>query len=80
MSEWHKDDSGLSLRDIERRQPYALEAHAFVPSKRLTWLICKRCGLLTLRNPLTAWCVKMGCNAANHPEYAARCKATRPRP
>lgn len=76
MIEWHKDDSGLTLKDIERRQPYKLEPHAFAPVKRLAWLRCKHCGLLTLRNDLTAWCIRMGCNAEDHPEFRARCKRT----
>lgn len=79
MAEWERDDSGLSLRDIERRQPYKFEAHHFAASKKLPWLRCKHCGLLTLRNELTAWCTKMGCNASDHPEYASRCRNARPR-
>lgn len=76
---WERDDSGLSLRDIERKQVYHLEPHAFVPSKKLAWLRCKHCGLLTLRNELTDWAIRMGCNAKDHPDYAARCKNARPK-
>lgn len=77
MTDWQKDDSGLSIRDIERRQTYKLEPHAFVPAKKLAWLRCKKCGLLTLRNQLTEWCERMGCNASDHPEYSSRCKAAK---
>lgn len=76
---WERDDSGLSIKDIEKRQPYKLEPHAFAPSKKLPWLRCKRCGLLTLRNEFTEWCIRMGCNASDHPEYAARCRNAKPR-
>lgn len=76
---WERDDSGFSIRDIEKRQAYKLEPHHFTPSKKLAWLRCKHCGLLTLRNALTEWAVKMGCNVADHPEYASRCKNSRPR-
>jgi hypothetical protein len=79
MTDWQRDDSGLSIRDIERRQPYKLEPHAFAPSKKLAWLRCKTCGLLTLRNALTDWCIRMGCNASDHPEYTSKCRARRPR-
>lgn len=79
MADWARDDSGLSLRDIERRQPYKLEPHVFKVSKKLPWLRCQRCGLLNLRNELTAWCMKMGCNASDHPEFAARCRNSKPR-
>jgi hypothetical protein len=76
---WERDDSGLSIRDIERRQPYRLEPHTFAPTKKLAWLRCKNCGLLTLRNELTEWCIRMGCNAHDHPEYAARCRTAKPK-
>lgn len=76
---WERDDSGLSLRDVERKQAYRFEAHHFVVMKRMPWLRCKSCGLLTLRNELTAWTMKMGCNASDHPEYVSRCRNARPR-
>lgn len=79
MVEWTRDDSGLAIRDIERRQPYKLEPHEFGVTKKLPWARCKRCGLLTLRNDFTAWVTRMGCNASDHPEYAARCRNTKPR-
>lgn len=79
MTDWQRDDSGLSVREIERRPPYKLEPHSFRASKKLPWQRCQNCGLLTLRNDLTAWCIKVGCNAADHPEYAARCRAARGR-
>jgi hypothetical protein len=77
--DWSKDESGLSIRDIETKQPYKLEPHSFAPVKKIAWLRCKHCGLLTLKNELTSWCVKMGCNANNHPEYASRCRNAKPR-
>ncbi len=79
MIEWRKDDSGLSVRDIERRQPFRMEPHCFVPVRRLAWLRCRHCGLLALRNDLTAWCIKAGCNAKDHPEHASRVRNARPK-
>lgn len=76
---WERDDSGISIRDIERKQSYVMQPHHFVASKKLAWLRCKHCGLLTLRNDLTAWATKMGCNASDHPEYVARCKSAKAR-
>jgi hypothetical protein len=55
MAEWERDDSGLSIRDIEKREPYKLEPHHFANVKRLPWLRCKRCGLLTLRSDHCPW-------------------------
>lgn len=80
MADWEKDDSGLSLRDISRKNAYKLEAHSFTTlSKRIAWLYCKHCGLLSLRNELTEWCRRMGCNYSDHPEYGARCRSARPK-
>jgi hypothetical protein len=77
--EWERDDSGLTLHDIERRQPYKMEPHVFATVKKIPWARCKRCGLLTLRNDLTSWCTRMGCNASDHPEYASRCRNSKAR-
>ena len=73
MSEWSADDSGLTLAQIETKQPYRFEPHAFVTRRRITWPVCRRCGLVLLRNDLTDWCVKRGCDANNHPEFRAAC-------
>lgn len=78
--DWQKDDSGLSLRDISKKQAYKMEPHIFTTfSKRLPYLVCKHCGLLSLRNELTEWCRRMGCNASDHPEYNARCRSAKPK-
>ncbi len=79
MSDWEKDDSGLSIREIQRKQAYKMESHQFGPVKKLAYLRCKHCGLITLRNALTEWCTRMGCNASDHPEYASRVRNSKPR-
>ncbi len=38
-------------------------------SKTLPWLYCPKCGLLYLRNPITRWCIKMGCDHEYHNQY-----------
>lgn len=76
---WERDDSGLSVAQFNAKQPYRLEPHQFGTRKGIPWSSCKSCGLLNLRNELTAWCVKMGCNASDHPEYSARCRNSRPK-
>ena len=45
--------------------------HTFTQPKRLPWSVCTGCGLIRLRNALTDWCVRQGCNHADHPGYAA---------
>lgn len=72
--DWEKDTSGLSLDDLQRAQPYKMEGHSWVSSKKLPWPYCKRCKLLKLRNRLTDWCVKHGCNSADHPGYKSAVK------
>lgn len=79
MSEWERDDSGLTLAQIAAKQPYKLVPHAFGVRKKIPWMICKGCGLLNLRNDLTEWCVKVGCNASDHPEWSSRVRNSRPR-
>lgn len=75
MADWEKDDSGFSIREIGRKQPYKMEPHSFTKlSKSFPWLYCKHCGLVSLRNELTEWCRRMGCNASDHPEYFSRCR------
>ncbi len=79
MSVWEKDDSGLSLREIQRKVAYKMEPHHFAVVKRIPWLRCKSCGLVTLRNALTEWATRMGCNASDHPEYSSRVRNSKPR-
>lgn len=47
------------------------EPHVFVSiTKRLTIPMCRKCGLVRLRNALSDWCVKHGCNYDEHPGFA----------
>jgi hypothetical protein len=49
---------------------YSFEAHKPRKlSKSLPWLYCAYCGLLYLRNPITKWCIKMGCNHSYHTQF-----------
>ena len=76
--EWEKDASGISLREIEAKQAYKHEPHNLKPMKRFPWLVCQKCGLVTLRNSITEWCLRMGCNAGDHSGYkAALAKSSR---
>lgn len=46
-----------------------IQLHEWSTVKRLPWPVCKGCGLLALRNALTDWCIKRGCNYDEHPGY-----------
>jgi hypothetical protein len=49
---------------------YVFEAHDPVKRfKRLSWLVCKYCGLVYLNNRFTKWSIKKGCNSSDHPDY-----------
>jgi hypothetical protein len=49
---------------------YVNEPHFMERSRVLARLVCKHCGLVALRNKFSEWSVKMGCNSAEHPDYA----------
>ena len=49
---------------------YSFEAHKPRKlGKRIPWLYCAHCGLLYLKNPITRWCIKMGCNHTYHKQF-----------
>jgi hypothetical protein len=60
-------------------EPYTMEHHAPVKLRSIPWLVCRKCGLVYLKNPFTAWCVKHGCNSEDHPSYARQRAMTGPR-
>jgi len=35
---------------------------------------CLGCGLVNLNNDFTRWCVRMGCNSDEHPQYIQKRK------
>lgn len=48
---------------------YSLEPHKPRKIKGLPWPVRAYCGLVCLKNPLTKWCIKMGCNHSYHKDY-----------
>ena len=48
---------------------YTYEGHKSQKIKGLPWPYCPGCGLVFLKNPITRWCVKTGCNFDEHPDY-----------
>ena len=47
------------------------DAHEFARLKAIPWPICRRCGLVWLRNPISDWAVRHGCGHADRPDYRA---------
>jgi len=58
------------------REPFKHVGHRFKPVKGLPWPVCIGCGLVRLRNPITEWCVRHGCNHEDRPEYKSVLKQT----
>jgi hypothetical protein len=48
---------------------YIVEPHHPTTWKGFPWAVCRRCGLVYLRNPFTAWAIQKGCGNEEHPEY-----------
>lgn len=49
-----------------------LEPHSWTGNKVLSRQVCRKCGLVALKNDFTAWCIQMGCDYRDHPEYEAK--------
>ena len=48
------------------------EPHSFTRKlKCIPWMVCSHCGMIRLRNPMSDWCAKNGCNHTEHPSYEA---------
>lgn len=47
---------------------YRHEPHQIADKPVGGFTVCKRCGLVYLRNDLTEWHIAMGCQAAEHPD------------
>lgn len=53
---------------------FKVDSHQPEKLSGIPWPVCRHCGLVWLRNELTAWCVRQGCNNAEHPEFKNACK------
>jgi hypothetical protein len=61
--------SWVTVQIEDKEITYSFEAHSPTKLKNTPWLYCKYCGLVYLRNPITNWCIKMGCNYRYHKDY-----------
>lgn len=53
---------------ISEKEEYKFEPHSF-KLRILNFEYCQYCGLVALRNPLSAWSIKMGCKFDAHPGF-----------
>lgn len=56
------------------KQAYKMQGHQWIPLKGVGKMYCKSCGLVSLRNKATQWCVDKGCNYEDHKAYEATMK------
>jgi hypothetical protein len=56
---------------VKSGQDYRVEPHHWTPFKKLPWSYCRKCGLISLKTPITAWATKKGCNYHDDPGWAA---------
>jgi len=54
---------------------FKVEPHKWHSIKGIPWPVCKRCGLVRLKNEFTEWCIRHGCNNAEAPGYRSARKA-----
>ncbi len=54
----------------DEKETYKFEAHKPMKlTKRIPYLVCQHCGLVFIRNKVTSWCIKTGCNHSLHKDY-----------
>jgi hypothetical protein len=49
--------------------------HRWKGIKGIPWPVCTGCGLVRLKNAITEWAVKHGCDHAEHPGYPSAVKS-----
>lgn len=61
------------------KEPYKLEPHNFNCKMRgNAYLYCGKCGAVMMKNGFSQWWQRMGCNAADHPNYQKERAKTSP--
>lgn len=51
------------------KETYKYESHNFILMKGIGKHVCKRCGLVSLRNEISQWCVDKGCYYEDHNQH-----------
>lgn len=58
----------------DEKETYTFEPHKLKMIKRIPWPICQYCGLVFLKNKVSRWCIKNGCNYSLHRDYKKQFK------
>ena len=59
----------IKLSDLPPPESYKMRPHRPGKVKFMPWQVCQGCGLVYLRNQLTAWALSKGCDYDIHPDY-----------
>ena len=52
-----------------------MEQHSFNKKiNGLPYLICSKCGLISLKNEFSRWCIQQGCDYQSHPQFLSKKK------
>lgn len=79
MGMYSKAEIQEMLLSRGKKVPYEMVGHQWTPLKHVGKQYCKNCGCVALNNPFTEWCIRMGCNNKDHPQYESmRHKLTKP--
>lgn len=70
----NKKETEEFLNTRGSKEAYKKKGHSFTPLKGTGKSYCKSCGLVALNNPLTDWCIQMGCNYRDHTQYNNKVK------
>ncbi len=64
----------LDLLGKKDSRTYKYVGHSFTPLKGVGKQYCTNCGLLSLNNGISRWCVDKGCNYDVHSSYKSKIK------
>ena len=56
---------------------FTVEPHSFT-MKIGAYQYCSKCGLISFKNELSQWAIRMGCNHKEHPSYKSKLGLTNP--
>lgn len=59
----------VTITHEDKTEPYKMEPHKIIYPKYSHWPMCQYCGLIFLKNDITRWSIKMGCDHKNHPQF-----------
>jgi hypothetical protein len=55
-------------------EPYVFEPHKPEKRRNISYPVCRKCGLVYLKNAFTDWSIARGCNSEDHPSFDAKRK------